>query len=128
MKKLSPNLFVTSVNKSISFYEKLGFCVEQKIGDENSLVWASMASENAEIMLQDINSAKEEFTFLANGELKATLTLFMQTDDLEKDYKSMKEINAKIMKDIYETFYGTKEFVVQDFDGYVCVIAQKLDK
>lgn len=120
-------MFVTSVNKSISFYEKLGFCVEQKIGDENSLVGAFMASENAEIMLQDINSAKKEFSFLANGELKTTLILFMQTDDLKKDYKAMKEINAKIIKDTYKTFYGTKEFVVQDFDGYVCVIAQKLD-
>lgn len=86
-----------------------------------------MKSCGAEIMLQDINSAKEEFAFLANGELKATLTLFMQTDDLEKNYKAMKEINAKIIKDTYETFYGTKEFIVQDFHGYVCVIAQKLD-
>lgn len=40
----------------------------------------------------------------------------------------MKEINAKIIKDTYETFYGTKEFVVQDFDAYVCVTAQNLDK
>lgn len=37
----------------------------------------------------------------------------------------MKEINAKFIKDI-SNFYGTKEFVVQDFDGYVCVIAKKL--
>lgn len=64
-----------SVNKSISFYEKLGFCVEQKIEDANNLVWASMKSCGAKIMLQNINSAKEEFAFLANGELKATLTL-----------------------------------------------------
>lgn len=40
-----------------------------------------MKSCGAEIMLQNINSAKEEFAFLANGELKASLSLFMQTDE-----------------------------------------------
>lgn len=40
-----------------------------------------MKSCGAEIMLQNINSAKEEFAFLTNGELKASLSLFMQTDE-----------------------------------------------
>jgi len=125
MKKLSPNLFVTSVKESIAFYEKLGFKAEQVIPDAENPFWASIASGAVEIMLQEKNNGTQEFAVLAGKELGATLTLFMETENLEENYKVVKENNYKIVNDMHETFYGTHEFAVQDPDGYICVLGGK---
>lgn len=125
MKKLSPNLFVTSVKESISFYEKLGFKAEQMIPDAENPIWASIASGDVEIMLQEKNSGMQEFAVLAEKELGATLTLFMETEDLDGNYSVVKENSYKIVNEMHETFYGTREFAVLDPDGYICVLAGK---
>lgn len=125
MKKLSPNLFVTNIKESILFYEKLGFKVEQIIPDAENPIWASVVSGDVEIMLQEENSGTKEFTILAGKELGATLTLFMETENLEENYVAVKENNYKIVNDMHKTFYGTREFAVQDPDGYICVLGQK---
>lgn len=125
MKKLSPNLFVTNIKESILFYEKLGFKVEQIIPDAENPIWASVVSGDVEIMLQEKNSGTKEFTILAGKELGATLTLFMETENLEENYVAVKENNYKIVNDMHKTFYGTREFAVQDPDGYICVLGQK---
>lgn len=125
MKKLSPNLFVINIKESILFYEKLGFKVEQIIPDAENPIWASVVSGDVEIMLQEKNSGTKEFTILAGKELGATLTLFMETENLEENYVAVKENNYKIVNDMHKTFYGTREFAVQDPDGYICVLGQK---
>lgn len=125
MKKWSPNLFVTNIKESILFYEKLGFKVEQIIPDAENPIWASVVSGDVEIMLQEKNSGTKEFTILAGKELGATLTLFMETENLEENYAAIKENNYKIVNDMHKTFYGTREFAVQDPDGYICVLGQK---
>lgn len=125
MKKLSPNLFVTSVKESILFYEKLGFQVEQIIPDAETPIWASVVSGDVEIMLQEKNSGTKEFAILAGKELGATLTLFMETENLEENYVAIKENNYMIVNDMHKTFYGTREFAVQDPDGYICVLGEK---
>ncbi len=125
MKKLSPNLFVSSVKESIAFYEKFGFKAEQVVPDADNPVWASVASGNVEIMLQDKNSGMQEFATLADKPLGATLTLFMETENLEENYAAAKSNNFKIVNDLHKTFYGTSEFAVQDPDGYILVFAGK---
>ena len=125
MKKLSPNLFVSNVKASIAFYEKFGFQVEQTVPDAENPIWASMSSGNVEIMLQDKGSGMEEFAPLAGKQLGATLTLFMESENLEGNYKAAKDNNFTIVNDMHKTFYGTSEFAVQDPDGYICVIAGK---
>ncbi|MBP5504049.1 MAG: VOC family protein [Bacteroidales bacterium] len=125
MIKLSPNLFVTSVKESIAFYEKFGFKAEQVIPDAENPIWASVASGNVEIMLQEKNSGMQEFAPLAGKQLGATLTLFMQTENIENNYNAAKTNNFKIVNDLHKTFYGTSEFAVQDPDGYICVFASK---
>lgn len=125
MKKLSPNLFVTSVKESIAFYEKFGFKAEQVVPDADNPVWASVASGNVEIMLQDKDSGMQEFAPLSGKPLGATLTLFMETENLEENYAAVKSNNFKIVNDLHQTFYGTSEFAVQDPDGYILVFAGK---
>ena len=125
MKKLSPNLFVTSVKESIAFYEKFGFKAEQVVPDADNPVWASVASGNVEIMLQDKDSGMQEFAPLSGKQLGATLTLFMETENLEENYAAVKSNNFKIVNDLHQTFYGTSEFAVQDPDGYILVFAGK---
>lgn len=49
----------------------------------------------------------------------------METENLEENYKVVKENNYEIVYDMHETFYGTHEFAVQDPDGYICVLAGK---
>ena len=124
MIKLSPNLFVISVKESIAFYEKFGFKTEQVVPDAENPIWASVASGDVEIMLQDKDSGMQEFAPLSGKPLGATLTLFMKTENLDDNYTAAKSNNFKIVNDLHKTFYGTREFAVQDPDGYICVFAE----
>jgi len=82
LKKLTPNLVVSNVDRSAAFYrDVLGFTVAQTVPDDGPHVFASFRSGGVEIFLNALEPAAAEYPAFQNRKIGGTLTLFVEVDD-----------------------------------------------
>ena len=124
MKSLTPNIMVNDVNKTVDYYHNLlDFELVMSVPEKGNFEWAMMKNGDATIMFQEKGSLAKEIKELQNKPLGATMNLYIQTKNIDALYQKLKQ-NEKIIKDIDVTFYGTKEFTVEDLNGYILTFAE----
>lgn len=128
--KLIPELSVTNLEKSMKFYETIGFKIEYE-RKENKFVFLSLGE--IQFMLQEItDNDKWEVAPLVypfgNG-----INFQLEVEDATAIYDKLKNNNYKIIFEMEENWYrqdnkllGNKEFLVQDPDGYLLRISEDL--
>lgn len=139
MKKLSPNLMVKDVKETVNFYVKnLGFKlvmvvpatqdgVLDVIPQDKEVVYALVKNGAVEIMVQSEVSLKEDVPALMDTQIGASCTFYVEVEDLEEFYEEVKG-KVDIVKDLFMTWYGMKEFYVRDNNGYILAFAQAQEK
>ena len=128
--KIIPELSVTNLNKSLEFYQTIGFKIEYE-RPENKFAFLSMGE--IQFMIQEIsnndkwNIAPLTYPF-GNG-----INFQLEVDDVKNIYDSLKNNNYEIKFEIEENWYrqdnkllGNKEFLVQDPDGYLLRFSEDL--
>lgn len=126
MDSLTVNLMVKSVNESIDFYVNiLGFELGMTVPDDGELIWAMLTREKVSIMLQEEQSIKEEYAYLADYPIAPSFTMFVSVDNARKLYNQIKD-KVQILIDYHQTSYGTNEFAICDNNGYVLAFAQQI--
>ncbi len=126
LKKLSPNLMVEDVSRTVGFYESvLGFQRVMTLPDEGPLEWALVQNGAVEMMFQSQSSLAAESPVFEDKAVGGTLTLYAEVEDLEKYYADIKD-RVKVLKEPNTTFYGMREFTVTDCNGYVLTFAQPI--
>ena len=124
MKKLTPNLMVIDVNKTIDFYKNiLGFKTIMTVQEEGVFQWAMMKNGNVEVMFQSKENLSKEIPELESKEIGGSLTLYIDVPDVKTLYEKVKG-KVTIVQDMHATFYGTSEFSVKDINGYILAFAQ----
>jgi uncharacterized glyoxalase superfamily protein PhnB len=125
LKKLTPNLVVSNVERSLAFYrDVLGFSVEVTVPDAAPFVFASLQSGSVEIFLNAPEPAVAEYPAFQDRSLGGTLTLFIEIADIERAYQSLKG-RVKVVMPLEKKWYGTTEFAFEDPDGYIVTFAQR---
>ncbi|MFZ0687227.1 MAG: VOC family protein [Terriglobales bacterium] len=126
IKKLTPNLVVRSVEASLKFYREI-FGLEKAISvpDDSPYIFASVSNGAVEIFFNDQKTVAAEYPSLA-ANIGASLTLYLEVDDLQAVLDRVQKAKAKISMPVIEQFYGMKEFAFEDGDGYTITIAQKM--
>jgi uncharacterized glyoxalase superfamily protein PhnB len=126
LKTLTPNLMVADVNETIAFYQNvLGFKLTQTVPDEGDFVWASVQNGDVELMFQTRESLSEEYPPLLDIPLGGSLSLFIRMDQIDELYTIVKG-QVSIQKELHTTFYGMREFAIQDPNGYILVFAEAI--
>ncbi|TYP94801.1 putative conserved protein PhnB, glyoxalase superfamily [Fodinibius salinus] len=119
LQSLSPNLMVEDVNKTTKFYtDILDFELLQTVPEEGNLEWALVQRDGVSLMFQKKESIRDEYPDLKNQKGGGALTFFIKVEDLEDLYQGIKD-KVNLIKDIHETFYGTKEFAIQDPNNFI---------
>jgi uncharacterized glyoxalase superfamily protein PhnB len=125
LKKLTPNLIVSSVEQSLAFYcDVLGFTRTATVPDQPPFVFAAVQSGPVEIFLNAPGPAEEEYPSLRGRLLGGTLTLFIEVAGIEQVYSDLKT-RVKVVMPFEKKWYGTTEFAFEDPDGYVVTFAEK---
>jgi len=126
IKKLTPNLVVRNVEASLKFYrEILGLEKAISVPDQSPYVFASVSNGSVEVFFNDQKTVAAEYPKLADA-IGASMTLYMEVDDLQAVLDRVQKVGAKISMPVTEQFYGMKEFAFEDGDGYTITIAQKM--
>ncbi|NOQ33726.1 MAG: hypothetical protein GQ567_05990 [Methanosarcinales archaeon] len=133
--KLTPNLMVEDVNRTVEFYQEvLGFEFVMGVIEElqeiltayqqdRSLDYAMMKCGNVEVMFQAKRSLAEALPLLRGREIGGTLTLYMELDSVSELHARIKD-KVTIVKDLHTTFYGMQEFYIEDCNGYILTFAE----
>jgi predicted lactoylglutathione lyase len=120
---LSPNLLVEDVEKSLEFYQILGFEKIARIPENGKAQWAMLKGGEVSIMLQEKKSAQFDLPFRFTQGQNAGAFLYIDVENLE-ELRSQIDGKAIVLKDIFSTFYGTHEFIISDPDHFVLIFAQ----
>ena len=125
LKKLTPNLVVSSVEKSVEFYrDVLGFTVAMTVPDASPLVFAGVQSGGVEIFLNAPGPAIEEYPAFANRPVGGTLTLYIEVQGIKQLFDSLRS-RLHVVKPLEKKFYGVTEFAFEDPDEYVITLAER---
>jgi catechol 2,3-dioxygenase-like lactoylglutathione lyase family enzyme len=127
LSKLTPNLIVASVERSLAFYtDILGFSQQWTVPDASPYVFASVVSGPVEIFLNAPEPAVAEYPTLKDRPIGGTLTLFIEVADIQSVYASLKD-RVNVVMPLEKKWYGVTEFAFTDPDGYVITFAQRVD-
>ena len=123
-KKLTPNLLVANVERSLAFYENtLGFARGMTVPDASPFAFASVTSGSVEIFFNDAVAAAKEYPAFAGRPIGATGTLFIEVEGVDALHDRLKS-SLKIVMPIVTQFYGMREFAIEDPDGYILTFAE----
>ncbi len=124
MKLLSPNMLVNSVEEAMKFYETVfGFAPGPSVpAPAGGLQWGMVMSGNVQLMFQTAPSIVEEIPDFPVNERRASLSLFIETEDVPKLFEEVKE-KVEVVIPLKKTFYGKWEFIIRDINGYYVTFA-----
>ena len=125
-----PELSITDLNKSLTFYKTLGFVIEYERPEDR---FAFISIGEIQFMLQELTSSDKWDV----GELKYPfgngINFQLDLKNIETIYQNLKNNNYNIAFEIEENWYkkenvfvGCKEFLVQDPDGYLLRLSEDL--
>ncbi len=105
---------MADVQRSVDFYELLGFAVEERYEQEGWLLWCRLRRDHAELML---SLASDPIHDHAQGVL-----FYLYVDDLDA-VRATPGLAAGPILD-HEAPRPTREMRLQDPDGYVLLVAE----
>jgi uncharacterized glyoxalase superfamily protein PhnB len=127
-KGLTPNLMVEDMGKTIAYYQDvLGFELLMSNPEQKPFDWAMMRRGDVTLMFQTRKSLGDEMAAFKEMPLGGSLTFYVDVNNIKSLYGQVKD-NADIIKELYDTFYGTTEFAIRDCNGYLVVFAEEEQK
>ena len=124
-KKLTPNLLVSNVERSLAFYvDTLGFERGMTVPDASPFVFASVVSGSVEVFFNDAATAVKEYPGFGGKPIGATGTLFIEVVGVNALHERLQG-KVTIVMPIETKFYGMREFAITDPDGYVITFAER---
>jgi lactoylglutathione lyase len=125
-KKLTPNLLVANVERSLAFYEGvLGFARGFTVPDQSPFVFASVTGGPVEIFFNDAAGAIKEYPAFGGKPIGATGTMYIEVEGVDALHDRLKP-TVPIVMPLLTQFYGMREFAIEDPDGYVITFAERV--
>lgn len=122
--KLTPNLVVADVARSIAFYrDVLGMTLTRTVPDAGPFVFASLETGPVEIFLNALDAAAAEYPAFKERPVGGSLTQFIQVKGIRAMWDVLQH-KAPVIFPLEKKWYGVTEFAIADPDGYIITIAE----
>jgi lactoylglutathione lyase len=119
LKKLTPNLMVEDVSRTLAFYQDiLGFKAVMTLPEKAPLDFAIVQRDGVELMFQSRQSLSENVPVLADSVIGASQTLYIEVTGLTDLYEQLRD-KVEIVVPLHTTFYSTRELYFRDINGYI---------
>ncbi|MES2796916.1 MAG: VOC family protein [Bacteroidota bacterium] len=129
MDTLTPNIFVKDINKTIDFYQQLGFELIETVPDKGDYVWAMMTCGKVTFMFQIFGNLSgpvppnSPMKFRFSGHEGDSLLFYIGLKNIRTFFDSIKD-KVTVVKGLEKAFYGATEFSIKDNNGYVLTFAE----
>ena len=119
LKKLTPNLMVEDVSRTLAFYQDiLGFEAVMTLPETAPFDFAIVQRDGVELMFQSRQSLSENVPALADSVIGASQTLYIEISGLTDLYEQLRD-KVEIVAHLHTTFYSTREVYFRDINGYI---------
>lgn len=102
-------IHVPSVEDTVEWYRSIGFALISSGEESGELVWAEMSFGDGRVM------------FSAGGhparEPRRDVDLYVRTTGIDDLFRAL-ESRMPIHEGIHDTFYGMREFIIRDLNGF----------
>ena len=123
--KLTPNLIVSDVERSVRFYaDVLGFAVTATVPETAPYVFAIVQSGGVEVFFNAPEPAIAEYPAFKDRPIGGTLTLFIEVMDIAGAHAALED-RVPIVMPLEHKWYGVTEFAFADPDGYLITFAER---
>ena len=129
---VTPNLVVADIDRSIAFYrDLLGFSIQATVPEKGPFAFAWMQRDGISVFLNTLGSVKEDLPALAARPIGGTNTLYIavEAETAEMGVDALFDAispGARVMMPLTTQFYGMREFGIEDPDGYVIFVGQRV--
>jgi uncharacterized glyoxalase superfamily protein PhnB len=125
VKRITPVLFVREIEVVLPFWvERLGFARTIEVPEGDRLGFVCVEKGGAEVMYQTYASVDEMDPAMSEVTRKGPTFLYIEVNDLNAVLAAMKGVT--MVKPVNTTFYGMKEFSVQEPGGHYVTFAQAM--
>jgi hypothetical protein len=122
--QITPVLVVPAIEPLLPLWEALGFARTAEVPHGDRLGFVILARENAELMLQTIDSVRADEPRVLEGPVSpGAASLFVQVDDLDAVVAKLPP-GTDVFVERRTTPYGATETFIRDGAGNVVVFAQ----
>jgi catechol 2,3-dioxygenase-like lactoylglutathione lyase family enzyme len=112
-------LRTTDLDESIRFYAtKVGLTLEFQYED----FYAGIRAGNQLFHLKRVDQKDPSIDFVEKGE---HFHLYLETDDAAAAAEALQRNGVRLVKDVHETAWGTKEFVINDDQGHTLYFGER---
>jgi catechol 2,3-dioxygenase-like lactoylglutathione lyase family enzyme len=124
--QLVTEIVVRNMQRSTKFYRQLGFKVLRDAGDFVELTWEDHQLYIAELSAyHEINSEEIELPYPPKFPIANIRIMVPNVDDY---WNLVKEMGAQIVIPIADRYYGLRDFIISDLDGFGIRFATCLHK
>jgi len=115
--RIVPMIHVADVSATADWYASIGFEVRNvaRECDEGEVNWALLRLGQSEIMLS--------LGGLPSSASRREFDLYTHVDDVD-GLRTQLDGKAEIVEDLHDTFYGMREFIIRDCNGFWITFAQ----
>jgi catechol 2,3-dioxygenase-like lactoylglutathione lyase family enzyme len=129
IKRLTPMLNVSDIERSLDFYQKLaGFELVSPREKVAQWRWAWIKSGDGELMLSESGGPATRVDQSDSSRDKGWPAIYYFYPENVVDLHAEVKRQAFQVSDLRVTFYGMKEFEVQDPDGHILWFGQETDE
>ena len=112
-------LRTTNLGQSIRFYsEKVGLTLEFQYED----FYAGIRAGNQLFHLKLVDETDPSIEFVDKGD---HFHLYFETDDAQAAADALKRNGVRLVKDVHDTPWGTREFAIKDDQGHTLYFGQQ---
>ena len=115
--KVVPMIHVPDVRATVDWYTLIGFKAVRHNEEDGEINWALLSFGNSELML---NAGGKP-----SADHRREVDLYITTDNVDDLYRRLKD-RVQIVEDLYDAFYGMREFVIRDINGFWVTFGQPM--
>jgi uncharacterized glyoxalase superfamily protein PhnB len=113
-----PMIHVADVRATVEWYILIGFTLVRQNEEDGEINWAKMAFGNSEVMFDSGGKPSKE--------QRREVDLYITTDNVDDLYRRLKD-RVQVVVDPYDAFYGMREFVIRDCNGFWVTFGQPVE-
>ncbi len=102
-------IHVPDVSATADWYTSIGFKLIRQNEEDGEVNWAALSFGNSEIML---NAGGKPSTAH-----RREVDLYIQTGNVDVLYQRFRD-RVQVVEDPHDTFYGMREFIIRDINGF----------
>lgn len=120
--QLTPNLVVSNLARSLEFYrDVLGFQLLRTVPEQPPFIFAMLQRDSVMLFLNDQEAVRKDNERLATV---GGAGFYIVMTGIDEYYESLKG-RVNLAMPLTKQFYGMREFIVLDPDGYAVSFAQR---